>query len=523
MTPDPSSPPPDPRPDDVGGLLRRDLLKRGVFGLGGMALLSLLADEGLLAPPARAGLAPFPPRPADAADPLAPRAPHFPARAKRCIFLFMFGGPSQMDLFDHKPELNRRHGQTVSLERRRKDVRDQVLLGTQRSFRRHGETGQWCSDAFPNIARHMDELCVVKSLYTDSFAHGSALLQMNSGNIAQGHPSLGSWLGYGLGTPNRDLPAFVVMHDPRGGPISGAANWSSGYMPAAYQGTLFRATGDPLLDMTPAPDGSARSRMSREMERTHLDALNALNAQHLALRGDDRTDTSELAARIANYELAYRMQMSAPEALDLSAEDERTKEMYALYDPAPDHRLAVGPAVFGRQCLIARRLLERGVRFVQIFHGGGHQQQTWDAHHGVEENLAIHAPEVDKPIAALLTDLKRRGLLEDTLVIWGGEFGRQPTSQQASQFQIAHADGRDHNPKGFTMWLAGAGITPGSYGETDELGAEAVVDRHHVRELHASVLHLMGLDRHLLSYPYGGLDRRLVGPAETPLIERLLV
>jgi hypothetical protein len=293
-------------------------------------------------------------------------------------------------------------------------------------------------------------------------------------------------------------------------------------MPAAYQGTLFRATGDPLLDMTPAPDGRARALMSRELQRRHLDGLQELNVLHAAGRTLS-PDAGELAARIANYELAFRMQVSAPEALDLTQEDERTKELYALHDPTPDHRLAVGPAVFGRQCLIARRLLERGVRFVQIYHGGGHQQQTWDAHHGVEENLSIHAPEVDKPIAALLTDLQRRGLLEDTLVIWGGEFGRQPTSQQASQFQIASPDGRDHNPKGFSMWMAGAGITPGSYGATDELGAEAVEGRHHVRELHASILHLMGLDRHLLSYLYGGLDRRLVGPAETPLIERLLV
>jgi hypothetical protein len=288
-------------------------------------------------------------------------------------------------------------------------------------------------------------------------------------------------------------------------------------MPAAYQGTLFRATGDPLLNMSPTPDAS-RSGLSREMQRRQIDAINALNEEHMA----SRPGYSELAARVANYELAFQMQMTAPEALDLSQEDEATKRMYGMFDPKPDHELAVGPAVFGRQCLIARRLVERGVRFVQIYHGGGHQQQTWDAHHGVEENLAIHAPEVDRPIAGLLTDLERRGLLDETLIVWGGEFGRQPVSQQAGDDQVESATGRDHNPKGFTMWLAGAGVRPGSYGETDELGEQAVVNRHHIRDLHATILHLMGLDPARLTYLYGGLDRKLTSVIEPHLMHGIL-
>ncbi|MCZ6598453.1 MAG: DUF1501 domain-containing protein [Planctomycetota bacterium] len=487
---------------------RRELLAGAGRSAAGLSLLSALGSAGLFARRSQAG----------GAGPLAPRAPHFPAKAKHCIFLFMCGGPSQMDLFDYKPELRARHGQTVDLERRRGDMRPSVILGSKRKFRRYGATGQWCSDALPRIARHMDKLAVVKSLYTDSFAHGSAILQMNSGQTIQGHPALGAWLGYGLGTENRNLPGFVVMHDPRGGPISGPANWTSGYMPAAYQGTLFRSGGAPLLDLSPSPSARGRAGMDRAMQRAQVDALHALNAEHLA----ERPGYSELEARMGTYELAYQMQRTAPEALDLSREDEATIEMYGLRDPKGDHPLTVGPAPFGRQCLIARRLIARGVRFVQIYQGGGHQQQTWDAHHGVEENLTIHAPEIDGPISALLSDLERTGLLEETLVVWGGEFGRQPVSQQAGPFQVANADGRDHNPKGFTMWLAGAGIRPGSYGSTDELGAEAAEKRHHVRDLHATILHLMGLDHLRLTYPYGGLDRKLTGVVEARVIEGIL-
>jgi hypothetical protein len=477
---------------------RREFLWETGAGFTGLALTALLDGDGFFAGKANAGAPP--------ANPLAPKAPHFPARAKACIFLYMYGGPSQMDLFDYKPELQKRDGQSVQMEIRRRSMQASKLLASKRKFARHGQCGLWCSDALPNIAQHMDKLAVIKSLYADSFAHGSANIQMNSGRILQGHPALGSWLGYGLGTLNQNLPAFVVMLDPRGGPIPGPANWASGYMPAAYQGTVFRSSGDPILNLSSA-DG-----MPATLQRDQVNAINSLNGEHL----HDRAGYSELQARIASYELAYQLQTTAPETLDLSQENEKTKEMYGLNDPKPNHPLAVGPSYFGRQCLIARRLVERGVRFVQIYSGGGHQQQNWDAHNGVEENLKIHGPEIDKPIAALLTDLDRRGLLKDTLVIWGGEFGRQPVSQGAM-------GGRDHNPKGFTYWLAGGGVKGGtSYGETDELGHEAVTNRHHIRDLHATILHLMGLDHRKLTYFFGGLNQKLTGVIEAEVIKGIL-
>jgi hypothetical protein len=339
-----------------------------------------------------------------------------------------------MDLFDYKPELQKRDGQTVQMEIRRRSVRPSTLLASKRKFERHGQSGQWCSDAFPHTAQHMDKLAVIKSLYQDSFAHGSAILQMNSGRIIQGHPSIGAWLGYGLGSMNENLPGYVVMLDPRGGPISGAANWTSGFMPASYQGTVFRASGQPILNLSPTTG------LNEKMQRQQIDAIHALNAEHLV----DRPNYSELQARVASYELAFQLQSTAPEALDLNDEDEATREMYGLNDPAGDHRLSVGPEPFARQCMISRRMVERGVRFVQIYHGGGHQQENWDAHYGVEENLKIHAPEVDRPIAGLLTDLERRGLLDETLVVWGGEFGRQPVIE-------GKGDGREPQSQGLHL------------------------------------------------------------------------
>ena len=411
-----------------------------------------------------------------------------------------------MDLFDYKPELQKRDGQSVDLEIRRRSVQASKILGSKRRWAQHGQSGQWCSDALPLLSRQMDKLAVIKSLYADSFAHGSAMLQMNSGRIIQGYPSIGSWLSYGLGTLNQNLPGYVVMLDPRGGPISGAANWSSGFMPAAYQGTVFRASGQPILNL------ESTSGLTSEMQRDLINAANTLNAEHLR----QRPGYSELEARIASYELAFQLQNTAPEALDLAQETEVTRELYGLNDPKGDHALALGPAPFGRQCLIARRLIERGVRFVQIYHGGGHQQQNWDAHNGVEENLKIHCPEIDKPLHALLTDLEQRGLLDETLVVWGGEFGRQPVAQGGS-------NGRDHNPKGFTYFLAGGGVKGGvSYGETDELGHQAAMNRHHLRDLHATILHLMGLDYRKLTYFYGGLEQKLTGVIEPELIHGIL-
>jgi len=466
-------------------------------GFTGVALTALLDQDGFFGSKAMAA--------SPAVASATPAIGQALKRAKSCIFLFMYGGPSQMDLFDYKPELQKRHGQTANLEQRRRNVAAGKLLGSKRSFAQYGQAGQWCSDALPRLATQMDKLAVIKSLYSDSFAHGSAMLQMNSVRIIQGYPSLGSWLSYGLGSSNQNLPGYVVILDPRGGPISGAANWSSGFMPAAYQGTVFRASGQPILNLDSA------SGMTAPMQRDLIATANALNAGHLARH----PGYSELQARINSYELAFQLQTTAPEALDLTKETEATKERYGLKDPKTDHPIALGPAPFGRQCLVARRLVERGVRFVQIYHGGGHQQQNWDAHYGVEENLKIHCPEIDKPIAALLSDLEQRGLLDETLVVWGGEFGRQALVQ-------GEGDGRDHNPKGFTYWLAGAGVNPGSYGATDELGHEAVSDRHHIRDLHATLLHLMGLDHRKLTYFYGGLDQKLTGVIEPEVIQGIL-
>ncbi len=492
-----SSHPPNPESICVGA--RRQFLWQMGAGFGGVALTGLLDADGFFASRAAASSL--------MENPLAPRPPHAGGRAKACIFLFMYGGPPQMDLFDYKPELQKRDGQSIDLEQRRRDVKPGKLLGSKREFRQHGKSGLWVSDALPNLATQADKLAVIKSLYCDSFAHGSAMLQLNSGRIIQGWPSLGSWLAYGLGSPSQNLPGYVVMLDPRGGPISGAANWSSGFMPAAYQGTVFRSGGQPILNLDSA------SGLTRDMQRDLIDTANALNTEHLM----SRPGYSELQARIRSYELAFQLQATAPEALDLSQESHATLQAYGVNESKPEyHPLALGPAPFGRQCLIARRLVERGVRFIQIYHGGGHQQQNWDAHNGVEENLRIHCPEVDRPITALLQDLEQRGLLDSTVVVWGGEFGRQALSQ-------GNKGGRDHNPLGFTYWLAGGGTKGGtSYGETDELGHSAVVDRHHIRDLHATILHLMGIDHQKLTFFYGGLNQKLTGVVEAEVIRGVL-
>lgn len=460
-------------------LARRRFVFGSSAGFAGLATASLLAQDS--------------------------HGPLLPHRAKHCIFLYMYGGPSQMDLIDYKPELQKRDGQAVQIELRRREVREGRLLGSRRRFRQHGDSGLWCSDALPRLSQHMDKLAVVKSLWQDSFAHGSANLQMNCGRIVQGYPSLGSWLNYGLGRENQNLPGYVVMLDPRGGPIPGAPNWSAGFMEAQHQGTVFRTSGQAVLDLQP------HTQDPPELQRRQLQTLQSLDQTFQ----DRHPESAELRARMASYELAFQLQASAPEALDLSTETRQTLEMYGLFDSYPAHRLAAGPAVFGRQCLIARRLIERGVRFVQIYSGGGHQQQNWDAHFGVEENLTIHCPEVDRPMAGLLQDLEQRGLLDETLIVWGGEFGRQPVSQ-------GDQGGRDHNPKGFTCWLAGGGVRGGtSYGETDELGAEATTDRRHVRDFHATILRLMGLDHNRLTWLYGGLNQKLTGVQEAHAIDEL--
>ena len=456
------------------GRTRREFLWQAGAGFTGLALTSLLAEDGFFAK-VRAN---------EAVDPLAPKPPHFAAKAKRVIFLFMYGGPSQVDLFDPKPELSAKNGKTIELETRKGVVGKGTLLGSTRKFAKYGQSGIEVSDLYPHLAHCVDDMAIVRSMYADSFAHGSALIQMNTGSLFQGKPCLGSWTTYGLGTENRDLPAFVVLLDPRGGPIGGQPNWGSGYMPATYQGTRFRTEGDPILNLSP------RAPVTRDEQRAQLDFLAKLNETHREVRSHE----SELSARIASYELAYRMQAHAPEAVDIASESDETRELYGLNDKKT--------ADFGRKCLMARRLVERDVRFVQVYSGGGHLDENWDAHNGVNKNHELHCGETDKPIAGLLTDLKRRGLLDETLVVWSGEFGRMPTTQGSN--------GRDHNPQGFTAWLAGGGVKGGTvYGSTDEVGYAAATDKVHVHDLHATILHLLGLDHTNLTYFHGGRDQRL--------------
>ena len=455
---------------------RRELLWNGASGFAGLAVMDLLTRTGAFA--------------AEAKSPLAAKVAHFAAKAKRCVFLFMNGAPSQIDTFDHKPALAKFDGSaykgplTVGSNGRAVGY----LMKSPFQFRKHGQSGLEISSLFPHTGKFADDLCIIRSMYTDTAAHASGCLQMNTGNVLIGKPCMGTWMSYGLGTENENLPSFVVMTDPRGGPISGASNWTAGYMPAAYQGTLFRATGAPLLDLS-TPAGA-----SGQTQRHALDLLNSLNRRHAGARGGD----GDLAARIHSYELAYRMQTAAADTVDLARESPQTLEMYGVHNKLT--------ADFGKKCLITRRLLERGVRFVQLYSGGGHIEDTWDGHNDCIANHTLHAGETDQPIAALLTDLKRTGLWDDTLVVWGGEFGRTPTSEGVGK------PGRDHNWHGFSMWLAGAGVKGGqAVGLTDEIGFEAIEDRCHVSDLHATVLHLMGLDHTRLTYFYQGMNQRLTG------------
>ena len=477
------------------GRTRREFLWQTGAGFSGAALASMLNQDGFLeAQENRADGTPW-------ENPLKARKPHYPAKAKSVIFLYMYGGPSHIDTFDYKPNMVGMDGKTVDVKTfGRGGHRNKGRIVEPRwKFKQYGECGKWISDLFPNLATCVDDMAFIKSMTADSPIHGSAMLQMNSGKILSGSPCLGSWVNYGLGSVNENLPGFVVMLDPRGGPISGAKNWSSGYMPATYQATVMRAEGTPIFNLT--PHGNPKPGLQRDV----LNALQAYNAEHL----DQRAGNSDLAARIANYELAYKMQTTAPEAVDLAQESQQTMELYGINESRS--------ASFGRQCLMARRLVERGVRFVQIYSGGNHNDANWDAHGDLEHNHNLHAGETDRPIAGLLKDLKERGMLDDTLIIWGGEFGRQPTAEYAK------GSGRDHNSYGFTMWMAGGGVKGGTeIGTTDELGSAAVDDRYHVKNIHATILHLMGLDPNQLSYFYGGLDQKLVGVEEVKPIQTLL-
>ncbi len=468
---------------------RREFLWHTGGGFAGLALTALLAEDGFSA-------APPPPK---STNPLAPKPPHFKAKAKAVICLFMYGGVSQVDTWDPKPELTRRHGQPIPLNDPDLKVRNPgTLLGSSRRFTKHGQAGIEVSDLYPHLAKQVDRLAVLRGTWTNSFAHGSGLLQMNTGYLRQGYPSLGSWVTYGLGSVSRNLPGFVVLLDHRGGPITGPPNWGHGFMPAAYQGTQLRVGGDPILNLSP-PAG-----VSRAQQRHQLDLLADLERGHRAAHADN----SELEARLASYELAFHMQKHAPEAVDLSKESAATRKLYGVDHPTT--------AKFGTRCLLARRLVERGVRFVQVYSGGGHADETWDAHGDVNKNHALHCGETDQPIAGLLADLHGRGLLDSTLVIWTSEFGRTPTGQNANK-------GRDHSPRGFTTWLAGGGVKGGIvHGGTDDFGYAAVSDRVHVHDLHATALHLLGLDHEKLTFRHLGRDFRLTDVAGR-VIEKILV
>ncbi len=483
-----------PRCSTRCGRARREFLWEMGGGFVGTALTALLAMDGFF----KRSVAGSESGPTVAA-PLAPKAPHFPAKAKSVIVLFMYGGVSQVDTFDPKPALNQYHGKPIPTLDRDPVLKARnpgMLLGSSRKFARHGQSGTVVSDLFPNLAGCVDDMAIIRSMHTDSFAHGSGLLQMNTGFIRQGYPSLGSWVTYGLGTLNSNLPGYVVLLDHRGGPISGPPNWGSGFMPATYQGTQFRTSGDPILNLSP-PRG-----ISAQQQRNQLDLLSRLNQPS----GSGSTKNAEMMARIASYELAFRMQASAPEAVDLSSESAETRRLYGLDDPRTER--------FGRRCLMARRLIERGVRFVQAYSGGGHNDENWDAHGDVNKNHELHCGETDRPIAGLLTDLKRRGLLDETLVVWVGEFGRTPTGQGGK--------GRDHSPRGFSAWLAGGGVKGGqTYGSTDDFGYAAVENKVHVHDLHATILHLLGFDHTLLTYFHGGRDMRLTD-VEGRVVEDLL-
>ncbi len=477
------------------GRTRREFLWETGAGFTGLALSGLL-DADFLS------------RQAVAADgqrkfvnPLAPKDPHFDPKATSVIFLYMYGGPSHIDTFEYKPKMKGMDGKTVDVKTFGRGGRKSRgrIVETRWNFKQHGKCGQWVSDLFPHFATCVDDVAFIHSMTADSPIHGSAMLMMNSGKIVSGSPCLGSWANYGLGTQNENLPGFVVMLDPRGGPISGAKNWSAGYMPASFQATIMRSQGNAILNLKRPGD------LSDSMQRRLLDTLRVYNNEHQVRR----VDNSDLAARIASYELAYKMQSSAPEATDLAQETKETQEAYGL-----DRKES---SYFGRQCLLARRLVERGVRFIQVYSGGNHNDANWDAHGDLKRNHDMHALETDKPIAGLIKDLKQRGLFEKTLIVWGGEFGRQPTAEYAK------GTGRDHNSYGFTMWMAGGGIKGGvNVGKTDELGSAAVEDRFHVRNLHATVLQQLGLDPNRLSYFFNGLDQKLVGVEGAEPIRRIV-
>jgi hypothetical protein len=462
---------------------RRQFLRRAGNGFGLLALAGLLENQGLL------GAAETP------VNPLAPRKAHFAAKAKSVIWLFMNGGPSHVDTWDYKPELEKRHGQTLKgFDNTTGFFADQVgpLMKSPFQFKRHGQSGTWVSELFPHTAKHVDRMALLYSCWTDSNNHSPALFKINTGMSRMGFPCVGAWVTYGLGTESQNLPAFVTMYDTlgRGIPKGHAQNWGAGFLPGVYQGTALRPQGAPIDNLAPPADTTPAR------QRAQLDLLAKLNRR----QADQRPGETELSARIESFELAYRMQMAAPEALDLAREPAHIQKLYGLDNPKCVH--------FAKQVLVARRLVERGVRFVQIYSGGMENQLSWDGHMDIAGNHGGFAQETDQPVAALLTDLATRGLLDSTLVIWGGEFGRLPVTQTGAK------PGRDHNPHAFTVWMAGGGVKGGvHHGATDEIGLRAAADRVSVNDLHATILHLLGLDHKRLTYRYNGRDFRLTDVA----------
>ena len=460
---------------------RRKFWMEAGMGIGGLALIDLLSQERLLAAECvgSAGVTD---------SPLMPKAPHFKPRAKAMISLFMSGGVSHLDTFQYKPALEKYNRMPMD---NKGDVKVRQgypgpLMKSPFSFKQYGQSGAWVSEIFPNIATMVDDLAFIHSCQGLSNDHVISHYEWNTGSIQMGFPSVGAWVTYGLGSENQNLPGYVVVLDQKGGPYAGPPNWQAGFLPAAYQGTVFRSKGDPILDLS-APSNY----MSPEQERARLDQLALLNRNF----DEKYPGVSELSARISSYELAYRMQACAPEAVDLSKESEETKKMYGLDDPVT--------AGYGRQCLLARRLVERGVRFVQLISGAYVSiEDTWDAHANIVSNHRLHAQEVDKPITALITDLKQRGLLDETLVLWHSEFGRMPISQRGV--------GRDHNPGAMTVFMAGAGIPGGQQiGNSDDVGYKAEDQKITNHDLHASMLHLLGIDHKRLTYYFNGRNMRL--------------
>lgn len=471
-----------PRPVDPRCVARRWFLQECGVGLGAIALQHLFGGLGSAAT-------------SSATNPLAPRPPHFAGKAKRVIFLFMAGAPSHLELFDYKPQLAKFNG-TLPPADLIKGYRaafinpSSKLLGPKFKFAKHGQCAAELSELLPHLATVVDDIAIVKSMVTDAFNHAPGQIEMNTGSQQFGRPSIGSWVTYGLGSESQDLPGFVVFSSGKKGPSGGNSCWSSGFLPTVYQGVTFRSSGDPVLYLS-NPRG-----VDADLQRASLDALKQLNQMRLEEMGDP-----EIATRINSFEMAFRMQSSAPELMDLAREDKKTLEMYGAQPGKPS---------FANNCLLARRLIEKGVRFVQLFH------EAWDQHGNLVADLKQNCLDTDKPTAALIKDLKQRGLLEDTLVIWGGEFGRTPMVQGGD-------DGRDHHPNAFTLWLAGGGIKGGvTLGESDELGFNAIRDRVHVRDLHATLLHLLGFQHEKLSVKVQGLDMRLTGVEPAHVVKEIL-